>query len=98
MPRIEVVEADLARVEDQRAIVALLDAYARDPMGNGAPLAEDVLLEAIAEKGRELGCCKVTLEVQENNQRARRVYQAAGFSQATYLEEAGGALFMSKPL
>jgi len=35
MPGVEVVEADLARIEDQHAIVDLLDAYSRDPMGNG---------------------------------------------------------------
>ncbi|MCJ2182259.1 GNAT family N-acetyltransferase [Novosphingobium sp. 1949] len=34
--------ADYAYDADGRAIVALLDAYARDPMGGGAPLAEDV--------------------------------------------------------
>jgi GNAT superfamily N-acetyltransferase len=161
MSGVEVVEADLARVEDQQAIVALLDAYSRDPMGNGEPLAEDAksrlipglrghpttivflaylggtpvglgicfrgfstfagrplinihdlavlpeqrghgvgrcLLEAIAQKGHALGCCKLTLEVLENNWKARRVYEAAGFRQAVYQEEAGGALFMSKPL
>jgi GNAT superfamily N-acetyltransferase len=56
------------------------------------------LLAAIAQKGRTLGCCKLTLEVQENNLRARRVYEANGFRQAIYNQEAGGALFMSKPL
>ena len=56
------------------------------------------LLEAVAEKGRALGCCKLTLEVLENNQTARRVYDAAGFRQAVYRPEAGGALFMTKPL
>jgi hypothetical protein len=33
-----------------------------------------------------------------NNHKARRVYAAAGFGQAVYQPEAGGALFMSKPL
>jgi ribosomal protein S18 acetylase RimI-like enzyme len=56
------------------------------------------LLDAVAAKGRAIGCCKLTLEVQENNHRAKRLYAAAGFAQATYLEEAGGALFMSKVL
>jgi GNAT superfamily N-acetyltransferase len=158
---VQINEADLERVEDQRAIVALLDAYARDPMGNGEPLLEETkrrlipglrghpttivflayvrgtpvglaicfrgfstfaarplinihdlavlpeqrghgvgrrLLAAIAEKAQALGCCKLTLEVLENNRKARRVYEAAGFRQATYQAEAGGALFMSKPL
>jgi ribosomal protein S18 acetylase RimI-like enzyme len=57
-----------------------------------------LLLDAVAEKGRALGCCKLTLEVLEHNERARRVYDAAGFRQAVYRPEVGGALFMTKPL
>ncbi len=56
------------------------------------------LLAAVEAKARQLGCCKVTLEVQENNDRARRVYGEAGFAQSVYGESAGGALFYSKPL
>ncbi len=36
------------------------------------------LLEAVEDAARELGCCKVTLEVRSDNQ-ARRLYEAAGF-------------------
>jgi hypothetical protein len=53
---------------------------------------------AVERRARELGCCKLTLEVQENNTRAKRVYAAAGFSQAVYVPEAGGSLSMSKRL
>jgi GNAT superfamily N-acetyltransferase len=158
---VDVFEADLTRWEHQEAIVMLTDAYARDAMGNGKPLPEDVrgalipglsqhpttiiflayvdgrpagiatcfrgfstfaarpllnihdlavlpeyrghgvsrrLLENVENKARLLGCCKLTLEVLENNARARRVYAAAGFQQASYKEEAGGALFFSKSL
>ena len=49
-------------------------------------------------KAREMGCCKVTLEVLENNRRALKLYAAAGFARATYTAEAGGALFFSKKL
>ena len=56
------------------------------------------LLAAIESKARALGCCKLTLEVLENNVRARGVYAAAGFAQATYTDEAGGALFLAKKL
>ena len=56
------------------------------------------LMEAIEGRARDLGCCKLTLEVQENNQRARRLYGAAGFAQAVYVAEAGGALCLTKPL
>ena len=161
MHELEIVEADLTQSEHQQAIVALLDTYSQDPMGNGAPLADDIrarlipglrehpttlvllarlsgvpvglaicfrgystfaarplinihdlvvvpeqrgrgvaqqLLEAVAQKGRSLGCCKLTLEVLENNQRARHVYETAGFRQATYQADNGGALFLAKPL
>jgi GNAT superfamily N-acetyltransferase len=158
---IEIVEADLDRPEHQQAIVELLDAYSRDPMGDGKPLTEEVrsalipglrqhptthiflayrngeavgiatcfrgfstfsarpllnihdlallpgqrgqgigmrLLETVERKAREMGCCKLTLEVQENNHRAKHVYTSAGFAQAVYQDEAGPSLFMSKPL
>jgi GNAT superfamily N-acetyltransferase len=42
METVKVVEADLSDQAQQAAIVTLLDAYARDPMGNGAPLPADV--------------------------------------------------------
>lgn len=160
MFKVEIVEADLDRPEHQHAVLELTDAYAKDPMGNGKPLSDEVrcalipglrqhpttviflayqgsnaigiancfigfstfaarpiinisdlavlsghreqcvgrrLLEAVERKAREIGCCKLTIEVQENNHRARHVYEAFGFSQAVYVEEAGGALFLSKP-
>jgi GNAT superfamily N-acetyltransferase len=56
------------------------------------------LLEAVAQKGRELGCCKLTLEVLEYNHRAKRVYEGVGFAQAGQQKGAGGALFYSKSL
>lgn len=37
-----VVLADYRDPRDAEAVVALLDAYARDPMGGGEPLADDV--------------------------------------------------------
>lgn len=157
----EIVEADLARPAHQQVVLALTDAYARDAMGNGAPLPADVaarlvsglrahpttviflayadgepvgiatcflgfstfaarpllnvhdlavlpahrgrgiarqLLVAAEAKARGLGCCKLTLEVQENNHGARRLYARAGFAQNVYQEAAGGALFYAKPL
>jgi GNAT superfamily N-acetyltransferase len=56
------------------------------------------LLAAVEDKARGMNCCKVTLEVLENNHRALKVYAAAGFARATYTEEAGGALFFAKKL
>jgi GNAT superfamily N-acetyltransferase len=156
-----VLEADLADPADQRDVVAMTAAYARDPMGNGRALPEEVLerlipalrahpttlvllarasgeavgiatcflgfstfaarpllnihdlavvpayrargvgralLEAAERSARARGCVKLTLEVLENNRRARRIYEAAGFTQAHYTEAAGGALFFAKSL
>jgi GNAT superfamily N-acetyltransferase len=56
------------------------------------------LLAAIEQRAREIGCCKLTLEVQEHNHRAQALYAAAGFSQAVHVPGAGGALFLAKPL
>jgi len=39
---VQIVEADLNRPEHCGAVVALTDAYARDPMGNGRPLPPEV--------------------------------------------------------
>lgn len=158
---IKVVEADLNQRRDQAALLAMIDAYAMDPMGDGKPLDPEArarlipglrehpttlvflafdgdapvgaavcfigfstfaakplvnihdfvvlpthrgrgisrqLLSAIEHKARRLGCCKLTLEVLENNHRARSVYAAAGFAQYQLQPEAGGAIFLSKPL
>ena len=161
MEPIEIIEADLDRDDHRHSVLELINAYARDPMGNGQPLPSRVknelipglrnhpttliflawcdgravgiavcfigfstfaarplinihdlavlpgnrgggvgkkLLAAVEERARAMNCCKVTLEVLENNRRALKVYTAAGFAQATYKAEAGGALFFAKPL
>jgi GNAT superfamily N-acetyltransferase len=54
------------------------------------------LMAAVEHKARDLGCCKLTLEVLEHNHRARQVYAKLGFAQAGYQEGAGGALFFTK--
>jgi ribosomal protein S18 acetylase RimI-like enzyme len=158
---IRIVEADLSLAEHQEAVLAMVDVYSRDAMGNGKPLDQDVrtrlipglrrhpttliflafdgvqpigaavcfigfssfaakpiinihdfvvlpasrgkgigrrLLEAVEAKARELGCCKLTLEVMDKNHQAIRMYQAAGFERYSLQEEAGVAIFMSKPL
>jgi len=158
---IRIVEADLSLAEHQEAVLAMVDAYSRDAMGNGKPLDRDVrtrlipglqkhpttliflafdgvqpigaavcfigfssfaakpiinihdfvvlptsrgkgigrrLLEAVEAKARELGCCKLTLEVMDKNHQAVRMYQAAGFERYSLQREAGAAIFMSKPL
>ena len=141
-PEIVVRLADLHHPDDGRQIVELLDMYAREPIGQAAPLAEDVcqrlvrglrdhpttlvllalenqkavgiavcflgystfaarpllnihdlavrpesrdrgvgrsLLKAAQQQAAERGCCKMTLEVREDNHGARRLYRDFGF-------------------
>lgn len=152
---------DYENADDARTLIDLLDAYARDPMGGGAPLDQgtrrrlaDVLastpnaLSFVAEHGRravglancftsvstfaarpivnfhdiyvdpsvrgvgvgkllmstveaaarEMGACKLTLEVLEGNERARRVYAGYGFAGYALDETTGHALFWEKKL
>jgi ribosomal protein S18 acetylase RimI-like enzyme len=142
MPDVTVIEADLHDAQHQRAILHLVNAYARDPMGDGRDLPAAVrdrlisglqqhptslvflafdeatpvgiavcfvgfstfaarplinihdlavipdyrgrgigrlLLERVEVKGRDLGCCKLTLEVREDNHRAQQLYRNVGF-------------------
>jgi GNAT superfamily N-acetyltransferase len=153
--------ADLACAEHQAAVLGMVDAYSRDPMGDGAPLAAEIrarlipglrqhpttlvflaydentpvgvavcflgfstfaaltllnlhdvyivpshrgrgvgrgLLAAVETKARELGCCKLTLEVLDQNDRALRTYLAAGFKRYSLQPGAGEAIFLTKPL
>lgn len=161
MISITTLEANLENPGHQQAILALLNAYAQDPMGDGKPLADEVqqrlipglqahpttlvilafrgaepvgmaicfrgfstfaarpllnihdfvvldqhrgqgigrrVMDEVEAAARRLGCCKLTLEVQENNHRARAVYASIGFKQSMHVAEAGGALFLSKKL
>jgi hypothetical protein len=43
-----------------------------------------------------LFCCKMTLEVQENNTSARKLYHSVGFKGSFLNQEAGSQLFMTK--
>jgi len=158
---IRIVEANLSLRADQEAVLAMVDAYSRDAMGDGKSLDPDVrtqlipglrrhpttliflafdgdqpigaavcfigfstfaakplinihdfvvlptsrgkgigrqLLEAVETKAKQLGCCKLTLEVMDKNHQAVRMYHAAGFERYALQEEAGAAIFMSKPL
>jgi GNAT superfamily N-acetyltransferase len=158
---VRVVQADLDRPEHQADVLAMVDAYSSDPMGDGAPLAPEVrdrlipglrrhpttlvflaydadapvgvavcflgfstfaakplvnlhdvcvvpshrgrgvgrrLLEAVEARARELGCCKLTLEVLDQNHRALQAYTAAGFKRYSLQPGAGEAIFLAKPL
>jgi GNAT superfamily N-acetyltransferase len=56
------------------------------------------LLAAVERKARELGCCKLTLEVLDRNERALRAYASYGFARYALQEGAGEAIFMAKGL
>gem|GEM_PF-43618 len=79
-----------------RRLLYIMD-YFVQPTQRGRGIGKR-LMDTISTRARELGCCRLTLEVQENNHHARRIYAAAGFEQAVYVPEAGGALCMHKPL
>lgn len=153
----KVVQANLQDPAHRRAILALLEAYARDPMGGARELSAAVrdavlpglerhpttlvflafagedpiglavcfvgfstfaarplinvhdlavredargqgvgrrLLEAVEARARELGCCKLTLEVRGDNTRARALYDGFGFGDDPGVSHA----FLAKPL
>jgi ribosomal protein S18 acetylase RimI-like enzyme len=142
MTSIEVLDADYEDPSHCDGILEIIDSYARDPVGGGAPLPAAVreglvkslrehpttrvllafegdtpvgaaicflglstfrakpllnihdlavlpawrgkgvgraLLTAAEERARREGCCKLTLEVQEENLRARGLYESFGF-------------------
>jgi hypothetical protein len=49
---IHIVTANYAEPVHAAAVLDLLDAYARDPLGSGAPLADDVRARLIGALGR----------------------------------------------
>ena len=158
---VEVRPADLRDPTQERAYLRMLDAYAKDPMGGGAPLPEAVrsqvvpgllshpttrvwlawdgaepvgmvvgfigfstfrarpllnvhdlavvpeyrgrkigeaLLAAAEAHARESGFCKLTLETQAANTRARALYKRFGFGHFAPGAEAPETIFLEKAL
>ncbi|HKY36621.1 MAG TPA: GNAT family N-acetyltransferase [Polyangiaceae bacterium] len=56
------------------------------------------LLAAAEERARARGCCKLTLEVREDNHRARKLYFERGFRDFELAGKQYPTLFLSKPL
>jgi GNAT superfamily N-acetyltransferase len=56
------------------------------------------LLAAVEARARALGCCKVSLEVREDNARARRIYEHAGFVDSAPAGARTRTLFLEKGL
>jgi GNAT superfamily N-acetyltransferase len=67
----------------------------RDLRGRGIGQA---LLSWAEGRARELGCCKLTLEVLSNNTRAMASYKQAGYAPYVLDPAAGNALLMQKIL
>src|SRR5260370_1449894 len=57
-----------------------------------------MLLERIETKARELNCCRLTLEVREDNQPARTLYRKVGFDRALVGPNKIRMEFWRKPL
>ena len=56
------------------------------------------LMQAAEELARELGCCKLTLEVLEGNSKARAAYESLGYAGYELDPRMGKALFWQKTL
>ena len=67
------------------------------PAFRGLGLAR-LLLQKVEAIGREMGACKLTMEVLQGNERAKSVYQKAGFAGYSLAEETGEAMFWQKKL
>ncbi|MEM8500414.1 MAG: GNAT family N-acetyltransferase [Pseudomonadota bacterium] len=57
-----------------------------------------IMLGLVEQQAIERGCCKLTLEVLEGNQAARRAYDKFGFQSYALNPELGHALFWEKSL
>lgn len=55
------------------------------------------LLEAVEEQALDHGCCKLTLDVQDDNQPARALYERFGFTDYV-VGDSAPARFLTKPL
>lgn len=56
------------------------------------------ILQAIAEEGIKLGCCRLTLEVRDDNPAAMALYQRSGFDLCRRGEQAVPYRFMERQL
>jgi len=56
------------------------------------------LLHALEERARQMGCCKITLEVLEGNAVAQGLYRKSGFEGYALDDTTGRAMFWQKKL
>jgi len=79
-----------------RPLINIHDLHvAREHRGHGVGRS---LLQAVETEARLLGCCKLTLEVQEHNEAALALYRRYGFVGGQYEPGAGVVLFREKKL
>lgn len=79
-----------------RPLVNIHDVVVLEPLrGRGI---SRLLLEATAAEARRRGCCKLTLEVLNNNAVAKAAYLSFGFSEYQLDPGAGSAQFWQLPL
>ncbi|MFJ9533579.1 GNAT family N-acetyltransferase [Herbaspirillum sp. NPDC101396] len=71
--------------------------FAVAPAYRGRGIAKK-LMQAVETCARELGCCKITLEVLEGNTVARSLYAASGFVGYELNPTTGKAVFMHRLL
>ena len=156
-----IVQVDYTNPVHQHALLSLLEEYAKDPMGGGKSLSQQVkenlletlenipgafsilafsdsepvglincfeslstfqckplinihdvivtsnlrgqnigqkMLEKVEQIAKERGCCKLTLEVLEGNQIAKKAYRKFGFTGYELDPAQGNALFLEKKL
>ncbi len=81
-----------------KPLINIHDFYV-DPELRGRGIGR-ALLKRVECEARNTGCCKLTLEVQQNNSHAHSIYRKCGFAQTVLPADAdgGGSLFMSKLL
>ena len=66
-----------------------------DQRGRGVGSA---LIAAVEKRARAQNCCKITLEVLDDNYGARRLYESVGFTDGGPGEQDTTTLFLQKPL
>jgi len=57
-----------------------------------------LMLDRVKQLSKNLGCCKITLEVLEGNAIARKLYEHEGFLNYQLNAEMGNALFLQYPM
>ena len=77
-----------------RPLINIHDVIVRDSH-RGHGLAEK-MLDKVQQHAKEIGCCKLTLEVLQGNDIAKKVYQRFGFNAYELDPSKGNALFWEK--